>query len=84
MTTIYITTRTILMDFINYGLANYLFGNFNVKNIGLNLHSEPVYQVEFQDYMSEDIDAYYIYTFEKPNFKNYISFVQPELEPLPF
>lgn len=84
MTTIYITTRTILMDFLNYGLANYLFGNFNVKSIGLNLHSEPVYQVEFQDYMSDDVDACYIYTFEKPNFKNYISLKQPELEPLPF
>lgn len=84
MTTIYITTRIILMDFINYGLANYLFGNFNVKNIGLNLNSEPVYQVEFQDYMSDDVDAYYIYTFEKPLNRQYISLEQPELEPLPF
>lgn len=84
MTIIYITTRTILMDFLNYGLANYLFDNFNVKSIGLSLNSEPVYQIEFIDYMSDDVDAYAHYTYSKPINVKYIYLKQPELAPLPF
>ena len=74
------------MDFLSYGLAHHLFGNFNVKSIGLNLHSEPVYQVEFQDYMSDEseADACEHYTYNKPINAKHIYLEQPELEPLPF
>lgn len=84
MSTLYITTRTILIDFLNYGLANYLFTDFNVKALGFNYHSELVYEVTYKDNISEEEDAYYIYTFEKTNNSKYISLRQPELEPLPF
>jgi hypothetical protein len=83
MTTLYIRTRTVLMDFINYGLAHHLFGNFNVRSFGLNSDLETIYKVEFKDYI-EEIDTYYIYTFERPLNKQYIYLEQPELEPLPF
>jgi hypothetical protein len=72
------------MDFLSYGLANHLFTEFNVKTIGLNFHSEPVYQVEFIDYMSDEIDAYGHYTYNKPINAKYIYLKQPELAPLPF
>jgi hypothetical protein len=84
MSTLYITTRTILIDFLNYGLANYLFTDFNVKALGFNIHSELVYEVTYKDNISEKEDAYYIYTFEKPTNGKYMSLRQPELEPLPF
>lgn len=84
MTTVYITTRNILMDFLNYGMANYLFNGFNVEAVGFNSYTEIVYKVTFKDNMSEHEDAYYIYTFEKPLNKKYILLEQPELEPLPF
>lgn len=84
MTTVYITTRTILMDFLNYGLANYLFTDFNVKALGFNYHSEFIYEVTYRDNISEEEDAYFIYTFEKPNNDDYISLNKPELAPLPF
>lgn len=83
MPTIYITTRTILMDFLNYSLAHVFFSNFSVKSIGLNSDLETIFEISFESHIPEE-DAYYIYTFEKPNFKNYISFVQPELEKIPF
>jgi|688.fasta_scaffold02411_5 hypothetical protein len=84
MSTLYITTRTILIDFLNYGLANYLFYGFNVKALGRNSNSELVYEVTYKTNITEDVDAYYIYTFEKPTNGKYMSLRQPELEPLPF
>lgn len=84
MTTVYVTTRIILIDFLNYGLANYLFNNFTVTSIGINANLEIIYQVTYKNNISEEEDAYFIYTFEKPNNIKYISLKQPELEPLPF
>ncbi len=83
MSTIYIKTRTILMEFINFGLAHLLINKFTVKNLGKNLNKEFIYQVEF-DYVDEELDAYITnYTNKHPS-RNYISLEQPELETLPF
>jgi hypothetical protein len=84
MSIVYVTTRTILIDFLNYSLANYLFTDFNVKALGFNIHSELVYEITYRDNISEEEDAFYIYTFEKPINGKYMSLRQPELEPLPF
>lgn len=84
MTTVYIATRTMLIDFLNYGLANYLFTDFNVKALGFNIDSELIYEVTYRDNISEEDDAFYIYTFEKPINGKYMSLNQPEIELLPF
>ena len=83
MTTVYIRTRTILMEFINFGLAHLLISKFTVKNLGRNLNKEFIYQVEF-DYVDEELDAYITNYTDKYPSKDYISLEQPELEPLPF